>query len=227
MIKQSNSTIRIMVTGHRKYDHDYNANRRIELLVGFWLSSQLNRLNSYKTDLEIEAISGMALGADLNFADHAAGLSNIELVAALPFRYQSGYKRLRRQHTTPYYKRVSHRTWPLGAARAYFALLSKAKEIVEVDKVKGYAMPRVAPHSYHPAKFNIRNKWMVDYTLAGMNGVCLAIWSGRPGGTANCVALAKEAGLHVVQYWPTQHEIEHARMDALPREPESYDDLPF
>ena len=210
------------------HDDDVRINTRIELLVGFWLTNQLNRINDYDTELNIEAISGMALGADLTFAAYAATCSNIELIAALPFRYQSGYKRQRSHgRRSIYYKRVNPKAWPLITVRGYFDLLSQAKEIVEVDKVKGYAMPRVEPHTYHPAKFNIRNKWMVDYTLAGVNGICLAIWSGRPSGTANCVAQAKKAGLHIVQYWPTKREIESPDLQRPVPSPERYEDIPF
>ena len=223
MIERTDNTIRVMVTGHRRFSYPSEAeNERFGILIRNWLNDQLTSLvTNTDTDVEIEAVSGMALGADTIFANLAL-LHDTGLVAAIPFRYQCGWKRERKRNGNIRYHRVSNKGyWAMHYAGEYFEILTKAKKIVEVDKVKGYAMPRVEPHIYHPAKFNIRNKWMVDYTLAGKNGVCLAIHSGKPGGTANCVALAKQAGLQVIQYWPTHQELDRLKYN------NDVSDIPF
>lgn len=66
--------------------------------------------------------------------------------------------------------------WPLPSQERYRALLAKAAEVVVVR-----------PGPYHSWKMDRRNEWMVDNC-----DLLLAVWDGSRGGTANCVAYARQ-----------------------------------
>ena len=78
------------------------------------------------------------------------------------------------------------RRWPDPARRQYQAILSRAAR-VEV----------VSPGAYASWKFERRNEWMVDHADR-----IAALWSGPPGGTARCVAYARQTGKPLDNIWP-------------------------
>lgn len=69
------------------------------------------------------------------------------------------------------------KNWPLQAQREYASLIACAHQVVNVSG-KDY---------YKPEFMQQRNKWMVDncHRLIG-------VWNDTPGGTANCIAYARE-----------------------------------
>jgi uncharacterized phage-like protein YoqJ len=66
-------------------------------------------------------------------------------------------------------------TWPPHAQKRYADLLAHP----------GVKTVVVSPGAYEPRKMQVRNEWMVDRAE-----VVLALWNGKPGGTANCVSYA-------------------------------------
>lgn len=65
--------------------------------------------------------------------------------------------------------------WPPEARRRYAALLAGADRVTYVQ------------HRYTPDCFHRRNRWMVD-----RSAYVLAVWDGRPGGTAYTVDYARQ-----------------------------------
>ena len=54
----------------------------------------------------------------------------------------------------------------------------------------------VSPGAYASWKFERRNEWMVDHADR-----VVALWSGAPGGTARCVAYARQTGTPIDNIW--------------------------
>ena len=71
--------------------------------------------------------------------------------------------------------------WPLPSQERYRALLAKAARVHVVR-----------PGPYHSWKMDRRNEWMVDNC-----DLLLAVWDGSRGGTANCVAYARQVARDV------------------------------
>ena len=75
--------------------------------------------------------------------------------------------------------------WNASTQRQYQQPLSSAADVVVVSE-GGFA----------PWKMQVRNQAMVD-----QGDVLLALFSGRPGGTANAVAYAGKRGVMIVNLW--------------------------
>lgn len=119
--------MKVMVTGHRPPKiGGYNRKAPQRLRIKAAIAQLLDRL---KPD---EAITGMALGADQDFADVCVAM-NIPFCAAVPFSGQE----LR---------------WPKEAQAYYQSLLTKASRVVNVSPSNAAAT--IAMHQ--------RNEWMVD-----------------------------------------------------------------
>ena len=100
-------------------------------------------------------ITGMAIGYDQIIANLALEL-NIPFIAAVPFTGQELF-------------------WPPDSQEQYRDLLSKADDLVVVNK-GGFAA----------WKMQTRNEWIVNNS-----DMMLAAFDGTKGGTANCVEYAK------------------------------------
>jgi len=68
-----------------------------------------------------------------------------------------------------------------------------ADEVVYVDTVEGYRFDIVPVGDYHPAKMQLRNRYMVDNS-----NIAIAVWNGSKGGTANCVNYANKLGKEII-----------------------------
>lgn len=81
--------------------------------------------------------------------------------------------------------------WPFSSRRLYQELIEKAASI------------RYTHEGPYPGPWcmTARNQDMVDW-LTGIPSVLLAVWSGKNGGTSNCVMKAREAGLEIIRYNP-------------------------
>lgn len=77
------------------------------------------------------------------------------------------------------------RIWPPSTQDKYFALLKKAKHVEVIS-----AQP-------NDAAFQARNEWMVDNCHK-----LVALWDGTSGGTANCVAYARQVQRETENLWP-------------------------
>lgn len=75
--------------------------------------------------------------------------------------------------------------WPPKSKELYHILLGQA-DVVRI----------VSPNGYHPQTMQVRNRAMVDDC-----DKLLALWSGTPGGTANCLQYAREIGKPVINIW--------------------------
>lgn len=67
------------------------------------------------------------------------------------------------------------KTWPAPVQASYDAMLAKAEKVIVVS-----------PGPYANWKFQVRNEWLVDNC-----NLLMAVWTGEPGGTANCVKYAE------------------------------------
>jgi uncharacterized phage-like protein YoqJ len=76
--------------------------------------------------------------------------------------------------------------WPMTAKQRYQTLLEAATEVVMVTR-----------GGYSPQAMHLRNRWMVDRC-----DLLVALWNGTPGGTAACVAYAKQVEREWINLWP-------------------------
>jgi uncharacterized phage-like protein YoqJ len=138
--------MRVMITGHRPIRvGGYRTPNPTEQWVRAHLRVILERLLVRHPSLV--AISGMALGTDLIFAEEAHKLG-IPFVAATPFEGQES-------------------RWPAASQAHYREIMAQAREVVRVDEVEGYKASSLK------AQFLSRNKWMVehsDMTIAVWDG---------------------------------------------------------
>lgn len=79
--------------------------------------------------------------------------------------------------------------WPEDAQKRYKALLGRAAEV----KI-------ISPGEYAAWKMQARNEAIVD-ALTGDDDYLVALYSGAPGGTANCVDYAQQRGVLVVNVY--------------------------
>lgn len=123
-----------------------------------------------------KVISGMALGWDQALALTALE-NSIPLICAVPLK---GFQR----------------KWPMSSQHAFTDILACADEVVYVDELHGYALRGYAPGVYHPAKMNIRNRWMVDNSQ-----MIAALWDGSRGGTGNCMEIVQQLRRESRNFW--------------------------
>lgn len=102
------------------------------------------------------------------------------------------------------------------SALLYVDMVENADEVVYVDSVVGYQMKTVPVGSYHVAKLNIRNRFMVDHGKYGM-----ALYSGdyveggfvgKEGGTLNCLKYSNGLSSSVLMYNPFTKSLKGVRI---------------
>lgn len=119
----------------------------------------------------VRFITGGALGTDQiafkRVHDLKQKYPNIQNIIAVPFEQQS-------------------QAWPEKSQLLYKnKILPLADEVVYVDTLPDYAFSSVENGVYHPAKMQLRNRYMVDNS-----GIVVAVYDGTKGGTGNCVKYA-------------------------------------
>ena len=163
-----------MITGHRDVRGD--TAHHVRHLLREVLRSLLAR---YPEGLV--AVSGMAVGADMEFVDAALSL-DIPIVAAIPVADQDS-------------------VWPWSARLRYADQLRKASLVVNV-----WEDPQYAEQSY-VAAMHARNRWMLDHVAHG-DGVIVAVWDGRRrGGTWAAVDGALKRGRKVLVVDPKAYTV--------------------
>lgn len=83
------------------------------------------------------------------------------------------------------------KAWRMDTQRQYHELLDRVR-------AAGGEIHVVSPGGYSAAKMQARNVWMVDRA-----DQIVALYSGGPGGTSNCIDYAKEQGKEVRNVWQT------------------------
>lgn len=115
-------------------------------------------------------ITGGALGTDQvafkRVHDLKEKYPHIKNILAVPFAEQS-------------------EAWPVQSQKLYERVIDFADEIVYVDTLDKYKFDKVRVGSYHAAKMQLRNNYMVDNSK-----IVIAIYDGTKGGTGNCVKYA-------------------------------------
>lgn len=154
-----------MVTGHRDI-----RGGKADLVRGVLLQVFAGLLKRHPEGLV--AISGMAIGADIEFAE-AALQSSIALVAALPCPGQDS-------------------VWPAHVSDRYRKVLARASQTVEVWKDPEYQADSIG------AQMFARDRWMVDQ-VSQQQGILLALWDGRvKGGTYLTLRAARKKRLRIL-----------------------------
>ena len=182
----------IGVTGHRpeKLGGDYyevNSLTNIEI-VQMMMRFILNKvchdpiLGVFKTSEKVKLITGMALGADLLFAETALLLKNM-----YPDRFIL-------ECAVPCYNHTS-RWQDKKVIKRYNEILEEA------DSVK-----IVSERNYDDYVMQIRNEYIVDNS-----DVLLAIWNGSKGGTRNCVEYAMKTDIEIQRYHPTTKSLKRIK----------------
>jgi uncharacterized phage-like protein YoqJ len=170
-----------MVTGHRKLvpaGMDFGSpwpdqNKRVEQHHNRIRASMMDIVNQWHRESgHVDFISGMALGADILFAEAVLEVKKMDLpvrlIAAVPFAGQE-------------------RNWPAKSQARFRGVLSRADH-VEI----------VSSGAYSPKKMQIRNVWMVDRSMV----VLAIWDGAKHGGTWNCIQYALQQGKWVVQLHP-------------------------
>lgn len=77
--------------------------------------------------------------------------------------------------------------WSIEEKEEYFKQIEIADEVIMVDSLEKYKVKGLANETYHPAKMDKRNRYMVDNS-----NIIIALWNGdKTGGTYNCIKYAK------------------------------------
>jgi len=137
---------RVMVTGHRDV-----RGQRADVVRGT-LERILTKMKERNPE-GVVAISGMAIGTDIEFAEVALELG-CPLVAAIPTENQQ-------------------EPWPREARDRYQQALDRANMTVGVWLDPLYATTHIG------ARFHARNRWMIDHST---EGAAIAVWDGRQAG---------------------------------------------
>ncbi len=129
--------MKVMVTGHRP---PAIGGYRTPNPTEQWIRNNLRLLlrGMKERNPDLEAITGMALGADQIFAEVCIELE-IPFIAAVPLEGQES-------------------KWPSESRARYDQTISKAKKVVVVDKIRSYHSDRFG------GKLALRNKSMVDHS---------------------------------------------------------------
>ena len=77
--------------------------------------------------------------------------------------------------------------------KRYESQLEWADEVIYVDEIEGYECKNTYVGDYHPAKMDLRNRYMVDNS-----DLVIAVWNGTKGGTCNCVKYAKKKDKSII-----------------------------
>lgn len=173
----------IGVTGHRPEKlggNFYEVNSLVNIeIIQMMMRFILNKVchdpinGIFKTD-KVRLITGMALGADLLFAETALLLKKM---------YPNQFIL---ECAVPCYNHTSR--W------SDKKIIERYNEILEeADKVK-----IVSERNYDDYVMQIRNEYIVDES-----DILLAVWNGSKGGTRNCVEYAKTQGIEIYRYHPT------------------------
>lgn len=114
---------------------------------------------------DLVCISGMALGTDQLFVHVADALKK-----------RPEFTNVHIIAAIPCYGQETK--WPVRSREEYHQTLSLCNETVYVTR-----------QSFTPSCMEQRNRWMVDHC-----DVLIAVYDGKPGGTANCIRYAKQQG---------------------------------
>jgi len=183
----------ICFTGHRPdklggYNWHTSKNQRIMKALRSKIIEVINNTDSNVKDFRF--ICGGALGIDqmafeicyeLKYSELKLNGCRIELELAIPFDKQAS-------------------KWFSKTDIDRFYRHQQLSDIITfVDLMEGYEFKGVPKGEYHPAKMQIRNRYMCDNSEA-----IIAVWNGSKGGTANCVNYAKKQGKEIIVINPDE-----------------------
>ena len=171
--------ITICFTGHRPdklggYDWNTPKNRLIMKNLTELIEKEILE-NNAKT-----FIFGGALGIDQMAFEIVRKLQehcyhDIKMILAVPFKNQA------------------IKWFNKNDVKRYESQLEWADEVIYVDEIEGYECKNTYVGDYHPAKMDLRNRYMVDNS-----DLVIAVWNGTKGGTCNCVKYAKSKDKNII-----------------------------
>jgi len=179
----------ICFTGHRPdklkrgYDLESFSYQKLRGILRNKIVEVINDAIDNQDEKEFKFIFGGAIGVDqLSFSiceelkqeakEYEACIIKLEL--AIPFQKQAS-------------------KWFKQNVDTYERQKQQADILTFVDTVEGYKFKGVPVGEYHPAKMQLRNRYMCDKT-----DKIIAVWNGSKGGTANCVNYAKKQGKQLI-----------------------------
>jgi len=187
--------ITICFTGHRpdklpgKYNYDSIAHQKLRGVLRNKIVDVINDTIDNQNERDFKFICGGALGIDqvtfsiceeLKQEAREYDACTIQLELAIPFENQAS-------------------KWYPRDVSSYEIQKQQADIVTFVDTIEEYEFRGVPVGDYHPAKMQIRNKYMVNNS-----NVIIAVWNGSKGGTANCVNYAKKQGKEIVVVSPDE-----------------------
>ncbi|MDM0587806.1 SLOG family protein [Clostridium perfringens] len=178
--------MKICFTGHRPekldgYNWSTSKNLRIMLKLLRVIEEQIQE---HKKE-EITFICGGALGID-------------QMAFHLCNQLKAKYFNIKTELAIPFLKQASRWVSDTDIKR-YCEHKELADNVVYVDNLEGYKFDKVKIGEYHPAKMQIRNKFMVDNS-----DLVIAVWDKSKGGTYNCVKYAEKLGKKIIIIDPSE-----------------------
>jgi len=185
----------ICFTGHRPdklkrgYDLESFSYQKLRGILRNKIVEVINDIIDNQNEKDIKFIFGGAIGIDqlafsiceeLKQEAKEYDACKIELELAIPFEKQA----------SKWYERDGDR---------YELQKQQADILTFVDLIEGYEFKGVPVGEYHPAKMQIRNKFMCDNS-----SIVIAVWNGSKGGTANAVSYAKKIGKEIIVINPDE-----------------------
>ena len=179
--------ITICFTGHRPdklggYDWNTDKNQRI---IKALRTRIIELINSTEPNINhFKFIHGGALGIDQMSFEICKELKESTL--------KFNPCRIELELAIPFYKQAS-KWFNKKDVDRFNSQKLRADVVTLVDTVEGYRFDIVPVGDYHPAKMDLRNRYMVDNSA-----IVIAVWNGSKGGTKNCVNYAKKLGKEII-----------------------------
>jgi len=185
----------ICFTGHRPdklkggYNWDSLDNQKLRGKLWNLIVDLINTTSKDLDEKDFKFIFGGAIGIDqvvfsiceeLKQTIVKHGIFTIKLELAIPFEKQAS-------------------KWFERDVDRYELQKQHADIVTFVDSIEGYEFKGVPVGEYHPAKMQIRNRYMVNNS-----DIVIAVWNGSKGGTANCVNYAKKQGKEIIVMNPDE-----------------------
>ena len=153
----------------------------------------VNSLNNLILAKETERIIVRLIeenGVNVFYTGGALGFDTIAFLVIERLR-RKGYEHLKNILAVPFFNQDSN--WLPGSVELYRNMKEVAQEVVYVDELPQYKIPRIPTKIYDPAKMQKRNEYMVDQSK-----FVIGAWNGTSGGTRNCLRYAEKLSKEII-----------------------------
>lgn len=181
--------IGIGFTGHRKDKLDLYVCPDNKIKIVFQLFKTITEvINNNPMEKEFHFYSGGAIGFDQIAFD---------VVEMIKKKFTNTDIVIINEIDVPF--KLQYIRWSLEEQQEYFEQIKIADKVVMVDCIEKYKIKGLAYETYHPAKMQKRNEYMVDNS-----DLLIALWNGdkKNSGTYNCIKYAKRRKQNIIYLNP-------------------------